>query len=263
MNHFKTLKASNSKFTSAFSPITIQFSFILSITFIILGLNPFFNLLRSLLSMKGDVMPKKIIQLILFLLLPMFIQLNALPMVSKSGNIAFSLIMFVAILYVLIRITKIYNLPLIRKKFDWQTLLITISLTAICEAISLLFNYLNQLVTKVQPDPLISTRLSDKSIWVIIVTMLTINITGPILEELAMRGIIYQYSASIFNSRITGAVISSIVFAFFHDEGIILSINYFITSIFLTIIFEKTKNIYSNILSHQLLNIMSTILFFI
>lgn len=208
-------------------------------------------------------MPQKIIQLILLLLLPIFIQLNALPMVSKSGNIVFTLIMFGAILYVLIRITKKYDLTLIRKKFDWQALLVTIFLTAICETISLLFNYLNQLVTKVQPDPLISTRLSDKSIWIMIVTMLTVNITGPILEELAMRGIIYQYSASIFNSRIVGAIISSIIFAFFHEEGIILSINYFITSIFLTIIFEKTKNIYSNILSHQLLNIISTTLFFL
>ncbi|WP_334340845.1 CPBP family intramembrane glutamic endopeptidase [Companilactobacillus sp. HBUAS56275] len=208
-------------------------------------------------------MPKKVLQLMLFLLLPIFIQLNALPMIGKSGNIVFSLIMFGVILYVLMRIIKKYKLPLIRRKFDWRALLLTIFLTVICEVISLLLNYLNQLVTKTQPDPLIMARLSNKSIWIIIVTMLTINITGPILEELTMRGIIFQYSADIFNSRIVGAIISSIVFALLHDEGIILSINYFITSILLTFIFEKTKNIYSNILSHQLLNVISTILFFL
>ena len=56
-------------------------------------------------------MPQKIIQLILLLLLPIFIQLNALTMVSKSGNIVFTLIMFGAILYVLIRIARKYDLP--------------------------------------------------------------------------------------------------------------------------------------------------------
>lgn len=56
-------------------------------------------------------MPQKLIQLILLLLLPIFIQLNVLTMVSKSGNIVFTLIMFGAILYVLIRIARKYDLP--------------------------------------------------------------------------------------------------------------------------------------------------------
>ncbi|KRK52426.1 hypothetical protein FC97_GL000228 [Companilactobacillus kimchii DSM 13961 = JCM 10707] len=43
INYFKTLKKSGGKSTSAFSPMAIWFSFILAITFIILGLSSLFN----------------------------------------------------------------------------------------------------------------------------------------------------------------------------------------------------------------------------
>lgn len=209
-------------------------------------------------------MIKKILQLIIFLPLLILIQVNALPMIYKPNNLILAIIIFSALLYALLRIIKRHNLPLIQKKIDGKAILFTVTLTIICEAISILFDYLAQSTSSSSSDSsMIISRLTSKSTWILIVAMLTVNITGPILEELTTRGIIFQYSSKIFHSQYVGAILSSLIFSFLHGQGIILSISYFITSIILTIIFVKTKNIYSNILSHQLLNIMSTIMVFL
>lgn len=95
-----------------------------------------------------------------------------------------------------------------------------------------------------------------------LVTFITINLTGPILEELLFRGLILQFISRISHSWVIGLAASSLVFAYLHNGNPLDPIN-LIAGLGYGYLFIRTKNIGTSIMSHQLVNIFATIQLFI
>ena len=101
------------------------------------------------------------------------------------------------------------------------------------------------------------TNIFDLSDNNLIVSIISIGIIGPILEELVFRGITYN-RLKLITSKWKAIMITSLLFGIFHGN-IVQFIYTFIFSIILTYIYDYEKNIFAPIIMHVSANI-STIL---
>lgn len=86
-------------------------------------------------------------------------------------------------------------------------------------------------------------------IFLRIVFLINLILITPIVEEILFRGFYYRILKNRYNI-IIGGVISIILFAIGHEIGI----SAFLQGIVLTIVYEKTKSIWSSIITHILIN---------
>lgn len=81
------------------------------------------------------------------------------------------------------------------------------------------------------------------------------GILGPILEELLFRGIVYN-KLKKFNKIMKSIILTSIIFALFHQTGVQI-LYAFCLSFILIYFYEKFKNIIASIIIHISSNIMN------
>ena len=91
----------------------------------------------------------------------------------------------------------------------------------------------------------------------IIVSIITIVIFAPILEEIMFRGIIFNKLNSKMNTW-TAIIISALVFGAVH-MNIIQGTNAFILGVALAYIYSKTHNLYTCICVHFINNLLSVV----
>lgn len=83
-------------------------------------------------------------------------------------------------------------------------------------------------------------------------------IAAPIMEEITFRKAIFGGLASRLN-RILAAIISSLLFAFLHQDGHLLI--YTAIGLFLCWLYRKTGSIFTTIISHAGMNLIVTLLY--
>lgn len=82
-------------------------------------------------------------------------------------------------------------------------------------------------------------------------------LTAPIIEELVFRKAINGLLVSKIG-WIGGAVVSSLLFAFVHFDGMILT--YAVMGLIFSYVYYKTNNIWAPIIAHMGLNLLATVL---
>ncbi|APX71656.1 CPBP family intramembrane metalloprotease [Companilactobacillus allii] len=198
---------------------------------------------------------------ILILLLIFVIQINSIVMVSNSRNIISMFITFFVILFLLLFLKNKLGFELVDQSFKLKNMGLTVMLAVISVVQSVTFSYVASINTQSTStsNDLIANRLTSSNLVVMIIAMITVNLTGPILEEIVFRGMLFQQINNIFNSVIYGYIITAIIFAYMHGGGSFMFVSYFLSSIITTYAFGKTGNIFNSIICHQLINIFSTL----
>lgn len=198
---------------------------------------------------------------ILILLLMFVIQINSIVMVSNSRNIISMFVTFFVILFLLLFLKNKLGFELVNQSFKLKNIGLTVILAVISVVQSVIFSYVASMNTQstATSNDLIANRLTSSNLVVMIIAMITVNLTGPILEEIVFRGMLFQYINNIFNSVIYGYIITAIIFAYLHGGGSFMFVSYFLSSIITTYAFGKTGNIFNSIICHQLINIFSTL----
>lgn len=90
-----------------------------------------------------------------------------------------------------------------------------------------------------------------------ILSVITVVILAPILEEIIFRGIIFNKLNSKMNTT-AAIIISALVFGIFH-MNIVQGLNAFVIGIVLAFIYAKTHNLYTCISIHFINNLLSVI----
>ncbi|MFD0897739.1 CPBP family intramembrane glutamic endopeptidase [Loigolactobacillus binensis] len=191
------------------------------------------------------------------------IQLNGASLMFKTvgfWTFFYMVIIFLILSRILWKLSQQLDLNLVNEQFTlqmglWAVLLaVLLTFSAIC--LSLIFpgdHGSNQFIAQ--------HFLSHNKLK-FLVTFITINLTGPILEELLFRGLILQFISQIGHSWVIGLAVSSLIFAYLHNGNPFDPIN-LVAGLGYGYLFIRTKNIGTSIMSHQLVNIFATIQLFV
>ncbi|MDC4186000.1 CPBP family intramembrane metalloprotease [Loigolactobacillus coryniformis] len=191
------------------------------------------------------------------------IQLNGASLLFRTVSFwtfFYMVVIFLILSRTLWKLSQQLDLHLVNARFTlsmglWAALLaVLLTVSAIC--LSLIFpgdHGSNQFIAQ---------QFSSHKQLKFLVTFMTINLTGPILEEMLFRGLILPFISRISHSWVIGLVVSSIVFAYLHNSDPFDPI-YLIAGLGFGYLFIRSKNIGTAILCHQLVNILATIQLFI
>ena len=89
---------------------------------------------------------------------------------------------------------------------------------------------------------------------------LIVIIAAPIMEEIVFRQILFNDFCKVYNILMS-AIISSFIFALFHDDGHIIT--YTLIGMIFCFIYKKGKSVYADIISHVLMNATITFFYFL
>ncbi|WP_125588266.1 CPBP family intramembrane glutamic endopeptidase [Companilactobacillus jidongensis] len=207
---------------------------------------------------------KNIIIFVIMLILTIVIQINQAFLISKSTNIIGLIIVFSIILMLLLKLMKIWKLELASSPFKVKDIWLILGAAIVSEVTSMSLSYVGLLIHSEQASSnrLISERMLSTNMWVVLIAVMSVIFMGPILEEIVIRGMIYQF-ISKNSSIMIGYILTATIFAYLHDGWSFSFIIYFIDSLILTYVFQHTGNIYSSIACHQFMNVLTTLQLFI
>ncbi|MFL2028095.1 CPBP family intramembrane glutamic endopeptidase [Loigolactobacillus zhaoyuanensis] len=197
------------------------------------------------------------------LALVFLIQLNGASLMFKTVNIwtlLYMVIIFVSLTWVLLRISRHRELRLVTNRLTPQMVLGAVLLVLILTASAIglaLF-----LPSEHGNNQFISHHFLSNDRRLVLVTFVTINLTGPALEELLFRGLILQFISKISHSAVIGLLISTALFTYLHNGQLFAPV-YLLPGLGFGYLFFRTKNIGAAIICHQLVNILATIQLFL
>ena len=195
------------------------------------------------------------------MLLVVFIHISVLFWGSLTDNMVITYvwhgITFAAALYYLFKNSK--KLSSLKKdlKSNWKFLLVASLLTGLgyFGAQALIANVFGG-QTVINEE-----AVSASNLWFVSINLI---VWAPIVEEIVMR---YLYRETIVN-KIAFTIISTIFFGLIHSlsfyyplEYILLAgLPYFVIGLYLCLIYNKTDNIFINIMMHALINITGVVM---
>ncbi|MFC6169027.1 CPBP family intramembrane glutamic endopeptidase [Loigolactobacillus jiayinensis] len=195
-------------------------------------------------------------------LLPFVIQFNGIGVVVSTANgwiILPLVLIFAGLIWLLLKISRQLSFELLAAPFTGRMVLGAILIAVLLTTIALGLDYLwpsshsnNQYLSQqfLSPDHL--------HFWI---TVVTVNLTSPVLEEVVFRGLILQFIQKISHSAVAGLVIAAVFFAYSHN-GDPLDPVYLIDGLGLGYLFLRTQNIGATIICHQVMNLLATLQLF-
>ena len=197
------------------------------------------------------------------MLLVVFIHISVLFWGSLTDNMIITYIWhgitFIAALYYLFKNKKKISTLNKDLKSNWKFLLIASIITCLG------YFGANMLIANVFGG---ETVINEEAVNASNLVFVSINLIvwAPIVEEIVMR---YLYRETIVN-KIAFTIISTIFFGLLHSlsfyypiEYILLAgLPYFVIGLYLCLIYNKTDNIFINIMMHALINIVGVIMIF-
>lgn len=177
------------------------------------------------------------------------------------------ILLLVLIVLIFRQVCKPYGLSFLNDfmkegKIDfWQSLQFVLCGFCIQEAFSNLILFFSNTIPGASLSWLHATELlaikyvsyaTIKNLTPIICWTVVICVLAPIAEELIFRGLIYRYLRKRFGV-LAAISVSSLVFAVVHFN-FDSAIYYFIIGVVLSVVFERTKNLYASICLHALFN---------
>ena len=199
----------------------------------------------------------------IMMLIVVFIHISVLFWGSLTDNMIITYIWhavtFAAALYYLFKNKKKLSSLKSDLKKNWKFLLIASILTALG------YFGANLLIANVFGG---ETVINEDAVSVSNLVFVSINLIvwAPIVEEIVMR---YLYRETIVN-KIAFTIISTLFFGLIHSLSfyypityiLMAGLPYFVIGLYLCIIYNKTDNIFINIIMHALINIIGVVMIF-
>lgn len=200
------------------------------------------------------------ISIIFFLVLGLIVvQVIPLELEILFGIKNLDILLLISILNIVygIILLKIFNVKKDRKSFN-----ISIKNIFIVVFITILMNYFVTNIVNLLKIVSVNQLYIEKMLLNsnLISGFMLICISAPFIEEIIFRKIIFQ----LFNNKIIGLILSSVIFALLHEsKNIILLLLYFIIGLTFGGVYYKTKSIKLAMLSHFVNNFLGFLMIYI